>query len=706
VFFVRQWFQGGIASTILIRLGRRPTDGGEGPGACPSLVVPDPSCRVPEPAVQRRLSNRSRLSLRMAAQRTRRRRRRRQYGAARSQLAAATTRPSFLLLVLLVTLLVALFLSSPVRGFQPPAPPLHRVIKGGESRLVEAARPRSITAAIRRPWERIRVVSPPSASMQLWMMSQEASNGSIDQKKKEQPLLMLYNSLTRTKQPLEPLHPPRFAMYTCGPTVYDSAHIGNFRAFLTYDVLKRVLLYLGYDVEHVCNLTDIDDKIIQRANQLKAPSIRDITDKYAELFLEDLRALNVVPATHYPRATNHVQDMADMIRGLHDKGLAYETSDGSWYFDTQQQPSYGTQLVQLNFDEMMKDGGAEDDDVDAEKKHFADFCLWKAFKEGIDRGDAAWSFPPHLQKGRPGWHLECSAMVHHYFGSETIDLHGGGVDLKFPHHENEIAQSQGYTDNPYCNCWFHNGFVNIDNEKMSKSLGNFKTLRGACPTPLAIRAYRYLVVSSQYRNPLSFTDQAMQASQNAVTRIDKVRAQIQQALLESNRLGTTNGEASQASEVDSTPSSVVVAKAMRQFEDAIRDDLAMPRASAALFALVKDAERIFKEAAAANGADVTSLADADAATLRDINDAMNRMDMVFGIFYAPPSRSDDEASGDDEAESGTPIPEQVLVLVSERAQAKADKDWALADSLRTRIAELGYQVKDVKDGDPIVSRAR
>jgi cysteinyl-tRNA synthetase len=615
--------------------------------------------------------------------------------------------------------------TSSVRAFQPSLSPLiraHQQRRAGIiiairsrhrhkrcfSRLLDdiagsataAAQPRFSTTANRRPFERIR---KSSALMQLWM-SQDGSDTSGD---KTKPLLMLYNSLTRTKQPLEPRTPPRFTMYTCGPTVYDAAHIGNFRAFLTYDVLKRVLLYLGYDVEHVCNLTDIDDKIIKRANQLQAQSIRDVTDKYAELFLHDLQALNVVPATHYPRATNHVQDMADMIRGLHDKGLAYETSDGSWYFDTQQQPSYGRQLVQLNFDEMMKDGGGEDD-ADVEKKHFADFCLWKAFKEGIDREDAAWTFPPHLQKGRPGWHLECSAMVHHYFGSDTIDLHGGGVDLKFPHHENEIAQSEGYTDNRYCNCWFHNGFVNIDNEKMSKSLGNFKTLNGACPTPLSIRAYRYLVVSSQYRNPLSFTDQAMRASQNAVTRIDKVRAQIQQALHESNSLGTTIGEASQVSAADSTPSSAadVVSKAMRQFEDAIRDDLAMPRASAALFALVKEAERIFKEVA--NAPDAASLTDADMATLRDIDDAMTRMDRVFGIFYAPPSSTGDKASGasDDENESGTTIPEQVMLLVSERVQAKADKDWALADSLRNRIAELGYQVKDVKDGDPIISRSQ
>jgi cysteinyl-tRNA synthetase len=664
------------------------------------------------------MKSRSLLSSRRPAQHTPRRRL-----SASSLALAAPARWWHSQLTMMVTMALGLSLSpsSSVRGFQPSLSPLllaHQqrrtgIIKGrlhppigGFHRLVDPARrataaapPRSSTTANRRPCERIRRSSASPASMQLWM-SQDVSETNGDTTK---PLLMLYNSLTRTKQPLEPLKPPRFTMYTCGPTVYDAAHIGNFRAFLTYDVLKRVLLYLGYDVEHVCNLTDIDDKIIKRANQLQAPSIRDITDKYADLFLDDLRALNVVPATHYPRATNHVQDMADMIRGLHDKGLAYETSDGSWYFDTQQQKSYGTQLVQLNFDEMMKDGGgAEDDDADVEKKHFADFCLWKAFKEGIDREDAAWSFPPQLQKGRPGWHLECSAMVHHYFGSDTIDLHGGGVDLKFPHHENEIAQSQGFTDNRYCNCWFHNGFVNIDNEKMSKSLGNFKTLRGACPTPQAIRAYRYLVVSSQYRNPLSFTDQAMQASQNAVTRIDKVRAQILHALQESKGLGTTNGESSQASAADSTPSSAVVEQAMRQFEDAIRDDLAMPRASAALFALVKEADRIFKEAAAANGADVN----ADAATLRDIDDAMNRMDRVFGIFYAPPSRSDDEASGDDEAESGTPIPEQVQWLVSERVQAKADRDWALADSLRNRIAELGYQVKDVKDGDPIVSRAR
>jgi cysteinyl-tRNA synthetase len=508
-------------------------------------------------------------------------------------------------------------------------------------------------------------------------------------------------------------------MYTCGPTVYDSAHVGNFRAFLTYDLLKRVLVYLGYAVLHVCNLTDVDDKIIQRANERRVESIDEITGPCTAQFFDDLRLLNVVPATRYPRATEHISDMTDMILRLRDNGLAYETGDGSWYFDTQKQPGYGTRLVQLNRDEMRAGAQAgndgSDSDSEPEKRHPADFCLWKAFKEGFDRDDASWSSPPEIGRGRPGWHLECSAMVRRYLGDRTLDLHGGGIDLKFPHHENEIAQSEGCSGggSSFCACWFHNGFVNVgEGEKMSKSLGNFVTLRQACPTPQSVRAYRYLVVASQYRNPLSFTDQALQGAESALARIDRVRSQIRQAL----ELAGDEVEDAGETAGGGAPAGGAVIRALERFESAIRDDLAMPRAAAALFGLVKRAEEILRPAALASsgaapgGVRADALAGADARELRSIQRAMERMDSVFGIFYDPEfgggsgggaasSAAGGGGGGDDN------IPAQVLDLAARRAEAKAAKDWELADELRSRIAGLGYQIKDVKGGEPVITRA-
>jgi len=475
-------------------------------------------------------------------------------------------------------------------------------------------------------------------------------------------------------------------MYTCGPTVYDSAHVGNFRAFLTYDVLKRVLLYLGFDVTHVCNITDVDDKIIKRANEMGLKDVSELTLKFEDRFLQDLQQLHCVPATHYPRATEYVESMLQFIQDLHEKDLAYCTDDGSWYFDTQQQAgNYGQQLVKLSFDDMLEQKETENADG---KRHFADFCLWKAFKDGIDREDAAWSSSEYdsitldIAKGRPGWHLECSAMARSFFPDQTLDLHGGGMDLKFPHHENEIAQSEGLMNGKFCNCWFHNGFVEVGNEKMSKSLGNFRTLQQACPTAMDIRAYRYLVVSSQYRNPLRLTEEVLKASRKAIKRMDNVKAALEDVLNEKHDDRTGSSELA----------SEVVPTALQQFENAITDDLSMPRAAASLFSLVKAAEQELK-----NQEDEKL----DIAGLQAILKALEQMDRVFGVFYKVPGVEEDR-NGNKSAEE---VPEEVMELVGQRTAAKEAKDWELADSLRQRITELGFAVQDVKGGDPIVTPA-
>jgi cysteinyl-tRNA synthetase len=495
------------------------------------------------------------------------------------------------------------------------------------------------------------------------------------------PELFLFNSKSRTKEPLRPLVPNKVSMYTCGPTVYDFAHVGNFRAFLTYDLIKRTLMYFGYDVDHVCNLTDVDDKIINRANEQQISVVTDLTRKYEDLFLQDLEALNIVLANRYPRATEHIDEMMEMILELETKDLAYEASDGSWYFSTANQEGYGNQLIQLNWEEMETSERGENES----KRSPQDFVLWKAFKDGIDREDAAWE-SSKIKKGRPGWHIECSAMARKYLG-DTIDIHGGGIDLKFPHHENEIAQSEGVSGKVFCNCWLHNGFVNINDEKMSKSLGNFLTLRTACPEPHDVRAYRYLVISSQYRNPLSFTPEVMKAAKKSLKRIDTVNERIIQAL-------TQGGDS--VSSTCETISKDDVAKGLMNFEAALKDDLSMPRAAASLFGLVKLAEKEFKRVDKDGG-------EHDIAGLRTISEGLTQMDKVFGIFYEVPLTEQQQQKAD-EADAGSgEIPEEVAQLVVQRSEAKEAKDWGLADSLRARITDLGFVVKDVKGGGPVVS---
>lgn len=508
------------------------------------------------------------------------------------------------------------------------------------------------------------------------------------------PVLQFYNSESRTKQPLtkDPAK-DTITMYTCGPTVYDSAHLGNFRAFLTYDVMKRVLQYFGYKVEHVCNLTDVDDKIITKANAVQAASAKDITLMYEQRFFRDLDRLNILRATHYPRATEHIPEMMQLIMNLQQNGLAYETTDGSWYFRTRAQPKYGQRLVQTQ-GVTTEETQQSNDDTNTDKEHPADFCLWKAFKQGVDRDDLAWSSTT-ISRGRPGWHLECSAMSRKFF-PRTLDFHGGGHDLKFPHHENEIAQSEGaFPDTmPFCNCWFHNGFVTISEQdtKMSKSLGNFLTLESACPTPLQVRAYRYLVITSQYRQDLKFTADSMQASTKALKRMDKVWSALQPYC---EATTTTSTTIAHYDELDER-----VQAQWENFETAIADDLSMPRATACLFALIKMAEQELKqqqEQQDGNDGDTSKKL-----LLQSIALVMMKMDQVLGVFYTVPEGDSAEDSNSAKNNAQNTIPEQVQSLVEQRKQAKQNKDYALADQLRQEILECGYVVQDGAQGATVV----
>jgi len=445
-------------------------------------------------------------------------------------------------------------------------------------------------------------------------------------------------------------------------------------------------------------LTDVDDKIIKKCDDTNTDA-QTLTRKYEKAFMEDLDALNIIRANKYPRATEHIDEMVEMIQMLEKNGLAYQTPEGSWYFAVNKQEGYGKQLVNLQFDDM-----EATDRVSAEqeeKQYEFDFCLWKAYKPGIDRDDMTWDTP--LGKGRPGWHLECSAMARKYLG-DTIDVHCGGVDLTFPHHENEIAQSEGATGKTFCNCWIHNGFVNINDEKMSKSLGNFLTLRGACPKPDDVRAYRYLVVSSQYRNPLSFTDQATSAAKSALKRMDKTKQAIDDALAKDEQEESSSSSSSSSNVVESEIATKVIPAQLANFEAALLDDLSMPRAAASLFACVKAAEAEFKRIKKAEKDGKEASPPLDVEGLRAIRDAMEQMDKIFGIFYTVPLTEEEKESGKSEEAEDLAVPEEVMELVGQRTAAKDSKEWDVADSLRARITELGFAVKDVKGGDPIVSR--
>ncbi|KAK4537381.1 hypothetical protein CDCA_CDCA12G3406 [Cyanidium caldarium] len=477
---------------------------------------------------------------------------------------------------------------------------------------------------------------------------------------------VFYNTMSRSKEPFAAVRGDDVVrFYSCGPTVYDYAHVGNFRAFLTYDIIKRWLQFCGYRVRHVTNLTDVDDKIIQRMHR-EQRSAADIADDFTRAFFADLELLNVVPAEVYPRATHHIDDMVALIRRLLDGGYAYER-DGSVYFAVDKFDTYG-RLGRLDFQGMLS--AAE---VDATHKHDPrDFAMWKAHRpeDGAVRWDTG------LGCGRPGWHIECSAMAMRYLG-ESIDIHAGGVDLVFPHHENEIAQSEAATGRPFARFWLHNGFVNIDGEKMSKSLGNFVTLRDVARTALQARAFRYLIVSSQYRSGVNFTEEALKAACSAVKRLDAFRAQMIALSAAAAPTGPTSvdGECQELAD---------------EFCRHMADDLNTPRAAATLFEMLRRFEARRRAG---------TLEANDAAVVVQLLDDLDR---VMGIFYRPAAYATEEEQGG--AADGTGhLPDKLRELVELRTAARAAKDFARADRLRQEIGKLGFAVKDTPHG-PQLSR--
>jgi len=465
--------------------------------------------------------------------------------------------------------------------------------------------------------------------------------------------MQVYNSLSRSKEELRTIEPGHVKLYTCGPTVYNFAHIGNFRAYTFEDVLRRALLFNGFRVTQVMNLTDVDDKTIRGSLAAGVP-LKSFTQPYIQAFFDDLKTLNIQPAEHYPAATDHIAEMIALVAKLFERGLAYTSEDGSVYFSVGKLQGYG-KLAHLDRENLRAGARVAQDEY--EKESYGDFALWKGWD--ASDGDVVWESP--WGRGRPGWHLECSAMSMRYLG-ETFDLHTGGIDNLFPHHENEIAQAEGATGKPFVTYWMHCAHLRVNGEKMSKSLGNFFTLRDLVDKGWSGREIRTVLINGHYRQALNFTFDALDAARAALARVDEcVDALCERA-------------AGAAPAVD-VPA--WAAEARDAFAAAVNDDLNMPEAFAALFALVRGSNSALRAGA---------LAATDAAALLALAD---RMDSVLGVIRFGRA---------DRAEA---VPAAVTALAEARAAARAAKDWAESDRLRDELATKGWEVRDSKEGQKL-----
>jgi cysteinyl-tRNA synthetase len=468
----------------------------------------------------------------------------------------------------------------------------------------------------------------------------------------QQMALKIYNTLTKRKEPFKPITPGQVQMYVCGPTVYDSCHIGHARSVIVFDVIARYFRARGFEVRYVRNFTDIDDKIINRASQLNlSPS--DIARKYIDEFYTDMDALNVERATVEPRATEYVDQIITFVTLLIDKGFAYAI-DGDVYFAVEKSSAYG-KLSGRKLEEM--EAGARVA-VDRRKSNPHDFALWKNAKPGEPSWDSPWG------KGRPGWHIECSAMGSDLLG-ETFDIHGGGKDLIFPHHENEIAQSEAAFGKPFANYWIHNGFVNIDHEKMSKSLGNFLMVKDVLKTyhPEVVRLF---LLSNHYRSPIDFNDQALSESSRALERIYQLMARLE--------------ERGRHHETDA------VGDTWRSVCEAMDDDFNTARAIGIIFEAVHKANRL-----------MDGQGDDHRREIDRIWGDLKKTGAVLGIMSQAPETyfvQQQERLLQDKAID----PQMVDQLVMDRMEARLNKDWEKADCIRSRLDQMGVVVEDRPDG--------
>jgi cysteinyl-tRNA synthetase len=461
--------------------------------------------------------------------------------------------------------------------------------------------------------------------------------------------LRFFNTLTREIEEFRPIEPNRVRMYTCGPTVYEYAHIGNFRAYIFEDLLQRHLELRGYQVERVMNLTDVDDKTIRGARSQGVP-LAEFTKPFKQAFFEDLDALRIRRADHFPEATapNYIARMIEMIAVLIERGSAYRAEDGSVYFRIRSFPRYGA-LAHFNLDELQSTGRVRSDEY--EKEEASDFALWKAWDR--EDGEVWWESP--WGRGRPGWHIECSAMATAILGPQ-IDIHCGGEDNIFPHHEAEIAQTECVTNMPFVRLWMHCKHLLVDGRKMSKSENNFFTLRDLTAKGWTGREVRYVLAAVKYREPLNFTFESLEAARKALARYDEWFERV-------SAMAAQTGEPLPA---DLNP---------EKFAEALDDDLNVSAALGAMFELIRDSNRLI---------------DADELSPGQARSLLHWREKVESVLAL---------SADEEG-----IPEEVREMLLRRAEAREKKQWALSDALRDQLLATGWQVKDTKEGQKLSRR--
>ncbi len=460
--------------------------------------------------------------------------------------------------------------------------------------------------------------------------------------------MKLYNTLTRQKEEFVPLNEGEVRIYSCGPTVYDYFHIGNARPFIIFDTLRRYMEYKGYKVIFVQNFTDIDDKMINRANE-ESITVKELGDRFIEEYFRDADALGIKRATFHPRATEHIDDMIAFIQKLIQKGMAYE-AQGDVYFDTSVLEDYG-KLSGQRLEEL--EAGARVD-VEEGKKNPMDFALWKAQKPGEPAWDSPWG------RGRPGWHIECSVMAIKYLG-ETIDIHSGGQDLIFPHHENEIAQSEGATGKPFARYWLHNGYININNEKMSKSLGNFFTVREILQH-FDPEVVRFFMLSAHYRNPINFSPELLNQAKSALERLYNCKNNLLHLMQNAEDKEPT------AEEKDFV---YALMSYKKKFEDAMDDDINTADALAAVFDMVRDLNSVVSPKIPKK-------------LIEQAYGLLDELADVLGILRKDTMRRE--------------LDDEIKMLIEKRQQARKEKNWALADQIRDELKERGIILEDTPQG--------